>query len=374
MKVRATKTAIGKLRPADSRYDVQLENIPNGMLRVKPNGTVQICARYREGRYRRRVLGNWNEKMGGAEIRKLIEAAMPGAYAVVTVEELTKSWLLEHAPKRRTTERTRREAERVLRKVWLPRLGSKLAHEVTRRDIMAVLRPLLAEGKHRSVRAYTSVLSGVFRWAVATAQLDANPCVGLELAELAPKGRRDYLLTPGDVALLWNGLGEVSPASQAVVRAVLVTGARAGELCQLREADVREHEVVLRGATTKTRKERRIPRTPMLDEILASGLVFAGILPNSVGRTITRHLPGFNGRLHDARRLIASYLGPRFPQLVVKRILGHSIGGDITLDHYTVETEDLRARELEARLWWEGRLKQILNKTCGATILRAPIL
>lgn len=80
-----------------------------------------------------------------------------------------------------------------LRKIrWLldmayPRIGNRPISKITAQEALAVLRAAEARGRFESARRMKSVLSRVFRYAIATTRADSDPTRDLQGALTAPK-------------------------------------------------------------------------------------------------------------------------------------------------------------------------------------------
>ena len=91
-----------------------------------------------------------------------------------------------------------------------PRLGKKIASEVTKHDIAPLSNDIVA-GKHGVLRSATpvtcaSAASGLFKWAAQAGRdyVTASPCVNLpKLDEEHPRTR---VLTEDEIRILWHGL------------------------------------------------------------------------------------------------------------------------------------------------------------------------
>jgi site-specific recombinase XerD len=94
-----------------------------------------------------------------------------------------------------------------LRRFVSPRLGKKLAREVSRGDIQALS---IVAGKHggrpsvSNARQMRRVASGMFRWALRREYVAANPCGDLE--PLDAEQPRKRVLSEDEVRTLCHGL------------------------------------------------------------------------------------------------------------------------------------------------------------------------
>lgn len=132
-----------------------------------------------------------------------------------------------------------------------PRLGSRLAPNISPQDIEALQDDLLERGGEGgtplsvgTVLGVREMLSGVFKWLLKIGAIDTNP-VALS-ASITPERREAKSLSGHDLKLLEDALqtamASEDPAERAFGRGVwlaLRTGLRVGEVCALRGADLR---------------------------------------------------------------------------------------------------------------------------------------
>jgi integrase len=138
---------------------------------------------------------------------------------------------------------------------------SKALHElqlakIERRDIATVLS-VVAEnsGPPTSNRVRTS-LSTFFAWAMGEGLVDNNPVSGTNRHE---ERSRDRVLAPAELRLIWNALD--NDHYSAIIRLLLLTGQRAGEIAGLRwqEVDFDKRIISLSADRTKNHRAHTIP-------------------------------------------------------------------------------------------------------------------
>jgi hypothetical protein len=103
-------------------------------------------------------------------------------------------------------------AEITLSKIrWLldkayPRIGNRPVAKITAQEVLITLRAVEATGRYESARRMRSVLSRVFRYAIATTRAERDPAGDLRGALTVPKSRHlSAITTP-------NGAGELMRA------------------------------------------------------------------------------------------------------------------------------------------------------------------
>jgi integrase len=175
-------------------------------------------------------------------------------------------------------------------------LGHEDAHRVTAEDVRRFRDFRLASKKRNGqpVSAMTvknsdlAALKSVFGWAVANRRLSDNPAAEVSVTKVAKVKLREREFTDEEArtvlrAALHLRPGRESPKTYAAKRWVpwvlAFTGARVGEIVQLREQDLRLEKVdgqpegvwVLRitpeAGTVKTKQAREVPLHPQLIEL-----------------------------------------------------------------------------------------------------------
>jgi integrase len=171
-------------------------------------------------------------------------------------------------------------------------------------------------------RAVATVLSRLFSWLVAHRKISSNPFLGTY--KPPPPKSRDRVLTSAEIAKLWVATDQVSPTFAAVVKLLLITGARLNEIASLRWEELSEDATAINipGDRTKNGRAFVIPLPPIARGIVAGipridGCPFAF---TTNGRTVIsgwgkvkRRLDATMGgvppwRLHDLRRTAATMM------------------------------------------------------------------
>ena len=131
------------------------------------------------------------------------------------------------------------EQWRILEREILPKIGTVLLADLKPSQVMAAVVPLRKRAP-RVAAMDISALRGVIRHARNMNRLDLDvpdPTTGIPTI---PQGKRSRALTDAEIGQLlrWLGTGAVSPAVADILRLTLLTGARSGEICSMRTADV----------------------------------------------------------------------------------------------------------------------------------------
>ena len=331
-------------------YDAEL---PGFGCRVTAAGARAFVLNYRTtaGRERRITIGQhpaWSVKAARDEAKRLRRIVDAGGdplgeeqaeRAAPTVADLCQRYEAEHLPKKR--ERSQEEDRAIIKNDILPRLRrhkvadvafediDKLHREITRGDGKKRPRPIRA---NRSVALLSKMFSLAIKWRLRT----DNPCRGVERNQ---ENKRKRYLKGDELARLTVALAEHrDPQAADIVRVLLFTGARRGEVLAMRWADLDLEAGVWTkpSSATKQKAEHRVPLSAPVRQLLAaipqtSEYVFPGRLDghrveikrNWQGICRAAGLDGV--RIHDLRHSYASILASAGLSLpVIGALLGHT--------------------------------------------------
>lgn len=226
-----------------------------------------------------------------------------------------------YLPKLSTTEKRVRTLQL---EWWRGRIGDMRIIDVTTGIVAEHLEYLgYGEGKHRSpatVNRYRAALSKLFEIAASTWEWVPRNVVAKTKAHKEPQGRERWLDNSELNALLAACRGSRSDELYPLVVLALQTGARRGELMNLRWHDIGPDRVVF--TKSKNQRPKSAAMQPLTREALEewgrvrdfSGKVFPGSFPETAWRTARREAgleaPGTpkHVRWHDLRHTCASYL------------------------------------------------------------------
>jgi integrase len=199
-----------------------------------------------------------------------------------TVDEIIKErveWMKTPVRKADGEMRPRIESwENVARHLWnylSPRLGKKLASEVTKQDI-ATLSNDIVLGKHggkasvSNARHMRRAASALFNWAAEAGRdyVTASPCVNLpKLDDEHPRAR---VLTEDEIRILWHGLDrEDMPwdrKTRLALRFALATMLRSGEMLPIHRDELNmDNDTPSVDIPARRVKKRRVINQPLSD-------------------------------------------------------------------------------------------------------------
>lgn len=378
--VKLTTTAIKAAEPRMKEYTLWDAELTGFGLRVLPSGRKAFIVKYRVGRgraarQRKTVLGAPGDPYTASQARdaaaKLIASARLGndpaetfriaAQASLTVNQFLDKWEKEAAPFDRRTGRRRKPLSLAgdLRRLAIhvrPSIGAMRLADVTpdtlnrlRRDIASGKTARTLKTKPRGVSrasggdgtavATLRILKSALAHAVDQGILVSNPA---SRVKLPPTNQRERFLSGDELARLGKALAAcerkgVNQSGLDLIRLLALTGARRGEMEQLRWRDIDFERGTVVLANTKTGRAAWPLSRAALDLLekrrrdSAGELVFPATSGAGHYRGVNRIWPlvrtraGLDDvRLHDLRHSFASIgavsgLGLQ----IVGKLLGH---------------------------------------------------
>jgi integrase len=218
-------------------------------------------------------------------------------------------------------------------------LNTRPAAKVTRQDIAAVLAAITKNSGHVTANHVRTSLNNFFGWLIQCGHADTNPVTGTMKHK---EKSRERVLTPAELRLIWNALGDDDYSR--VIKLLALTGARASEIGALRREEIHESLIVLPGGhlqgekytagddvrLTKNGHSHTIPLAPAALELIrqqearitaGQQFLFGGSKRgfsdwgNSRDRLDARIKEANNGKeiaprwtVHDLRRSLATYI------------------------------------------------------------------
>jgi len=231
---------------------------------------------------------------------------------------------------------TRVNDERVKLNFWIKALGDKPIIDITTTDINEALSTLPAHLKNATINRYVAAISVVFSYACRKYGLQINPV--RNVPSLPENNERIRFLSEAERTRLFGSCR----ASQwdklyLLVLLAITTGARKGELTQLRWDDIDFDRRTAYVATTKNGQPKVLPLTDSVIKELQlfdtkdNSLIFASKVKEDVAYCFTKpwkkaledaEIKDF--RFHDLRHTCASYLAQSGASLLeISFVLGH---------------------------------------------------
>jgi integrase len=326
-------------------------------VRITAAGAKSYVLRYttRAGRERTYTIGDaevWRCTAARAKARDLrrdIEdggdplADIEDARKAPTVGDLIDRFEQEHLPRKRP--RTADDYRGLLRLYIRPALKHLKVSEVAFSDLDRLHRKITAQGSPYQANRTIALASKMFSLAIRWGMRETNPTKGLE--RNTEYGRRRYL--SGDELVRLTAALAKHPDKQAadIIRLLLLTGARRGEVLAMRWADVGLTEGIWSKppSSTKQKEHHQVPLSAparqLLSDLQAQQAGKRHVLPTFVfpgtgatghrielkkdWRQLTKAAQISELRIHDLRHSYASQLvsgGASLP--LVGALLGHA--------------------------------------------------
>ncbi|MBP2291067.1 tyrosine-type recombinase/integrase [Azospirillum rugosum] len=281
-----------------------------------------------------------------------------------------------------------------LDKYVLPKWRDQPVATIKKRDVLDLLDELVEQGKGQAANRVLDVLRKLFNWRLERSDDEGarNPCDRVKAP--APHVARSVHLEGEHIKALWKASGEAGYPWGPMVRIMLLTGQRRGEVASMRWDSVDTHiDKVWRLTPEQTKAGRAhiVPLSPAVVDVLnsikrqvvkspdgteqPSPFVFTtlGDRPvNGFSKAKRRldekiaedraedeaePLPGW--RLHDIRRTVTTGLSALGVAEVIKqRILNHAARG-VTQRHY--DQYEYLAEKRDALERWAARVDSIVN-------------
>src|SRR5262245_59405964 len=316
-------------------------------LRVTSAGARSFVLNYRvraTGQERRYTIGSfpdWSVAAAREKARELRRRVDDGGdplgelaleRGAPTVADLAQRFLEEHVARLRR--HTRADYEALVRNEILPALGRLKVARVAFEDIERLHAKMTARAPIRANRAI-AVINTMFNLAVRWRMRQDNPTRGVRRNR--EHQRRRYL-SQDELARLMKVLAEYADRRSAdVVRLLLLTGARRGEVLAARWDQFQDDVWIKPHSLTKQAREHRVPLSAPARQLLdhlRKGATSPWVFPGRGGGHLTDIKPhwsaicktaGITGlRIHDTRHSYASQLvSAGFSLPTIGALLGH---------------------------------------------------
>jgi integrase len=356
--MKLTAKAVEKLRHEGALHfrDIKDDGTPGLYLRILGSGEKRWIMRYKLGAKTR--VGTFGDagKIGLADARTkafawhaiIREGRDPASEErrtaaaerrLPSVAAFAREYIERYA---KPNKRSWREDERLLRHDVLPAIGDLRIDTVTRRDIVLVLDAIRDRGAAVLANRALAVTRRTFAFAVERGVIEASPFVGVRASRETPRART---LSDDELRRLWAATAPASPGieptTRLALRLLLLTGARAGEVCGAPRDEISTEaaEWVIPGERTKNGRQHRIPLSEQAMEIVqeaaalhrgdwllpaarGAGHVTAGGVLEAVQRIL-----GSGVTVHDLRRTTATGLQRLGIRLEVTEALLNHVSG-----------------------------------------------
>ena len=363
-KMLLTELSIKNLK-AEARTDWWDTKLPSFGLRVGPRNKTFIV---KVGNSRR-TIGSYpsislQDARRAAQIQKIALPPAPSSISP-TFQEAYRLFLAIHvdAKKRTTQENYKGHFDRH----FLKPFGDKRLDDISYRDITSITDKLTP-----SNRAYALAVIRIFWNFCRRRQLTTNNPTNS--VQVRPSPARDRVLSDTEFKCVWLATEEATTFN-IIVRLLMLTGQRRGEIAALQTSWIQDDEITLPKEITKNGNEHSFPITKSATSILARHTTKSGPLFSAKGKP-NDFFSGWSKSklaldkklgddfvpwtLHDLRRTYATNLAKLgTPIHITEKLLNHISGtfAGITgvYQRHSYKDEMKSAVEL-----WERRLAEII--------------
>jgi integrase len=282
------------------------------------------------------------------------------------------------AQQARLKPKTHSESARYLRALWKP-LHDVPLHKITRIDVTTRVSEINLKSGPSAASHARLVLSALYAWAIGEGLTDENPVIGSN----APATQaRDRVLSNAELAEIWRACPDDDYGR--IVRLLMLTGQRRGEVAGMRWSELPPEEAVWRlpAERVKNGLPHEVPLAPLALAIIKAvpqagrDLLFGrgefgfngfGTPKLALDAAIGKARKGAGAKpmqpwtVHDLRRAFASGLGDLGVQPhVIEAALNHISGFRKGVAH--VYNKSPYAREVRAAmLLWDDHIRALLG-------------
>lgn len=398
-----TDRSLKALKPAPrgKRYDRMDAIVPGLAVRVTEKGTKSfvLVARFPGSQNpTRRALGEYGEltlEKARSKARNWLELLVRGIDPQVQETNQREA----EARKRRNTfaavaedfikeklpgERKGAEAERDIRREFMPAWSERPITEVTEEDVISVVKAAKGRGAPYQAHNLLTLARRLFKWAKAqrTYGLTASPCADLQPQQLiGKKVPRKRILSNEELQAFWHVTESLGYPYGPLFRMLAFTGQRKSEVAEARwsEIDLARKLWAIPAERMKADAAHLVPLSDDVVRLLKSLPRFTNgeclfstnfgktpvngfskgkaRLDNAMGAALGRALEPFV--IHDIRRTMRTGLSALpVPELVRELVIAHAKPGlHKVYDQFAYLDEKRHALEL-----WTDRLRDIVSE------------
>ncbi|MBL0560425.1 integrase domain-containing protein [Aeromonas hydrophila] len=394
-KNKLTDSKLRVAKPEDKEY-----NLGDGdglYLRVKTNGTKMWLFNYYRpsdkkranisfGAYPDVTLAAARERRGQAralladgidpKTHQLEQTAIAKAEqetSLNTFERMAVQWL--ELKRHDVSEAYANDAWRSLELYVLPFIGTLPIDQIRAPKVIALLRPLEADGKHETVRRLCQRINEILDYTVNHGLLAANPCAAIRKVFKKPTKKHMPTLKPGELPALMADIanGRLDPTTRCQIEWSLHTLVRPGESAGTRWDEIDFDAKVWNIPADRMKMERphRVPLTPQALALLERMKPISGHRPfvfpgyrnpmghiNDQSANAALKRLGYGGRLvaHGLRSLGSTTLNEQgFNPDAIEAALSHADDNEIRRAY---NRSDYFEQRVIMMGWWSDHIEQ----------------
>lgn len=312
---------------------------------------------------RRRALGLKSDKRAGTTRRVKFTEALQNFYEL-------------HIPTLKPS--TQRQIRRILDRHFLPAFKTKTLDKISHQDISSITDALAKRAPSEAWHAFKDART-FFKWCVPR-YVPHSPMEGLNSpTRYIPRKR---VLSFDEIRVVWAGAGVVGYPFGTMLKLLLLTGQRWGEIASLRRSFIDRRKRTITLPETKNGEQHTFPYGQMVADILdtiplwnSTDLLFPGRdgkTPwNGSGKAkwlFNKQYKIAHWQILDLRRTFGTKLAElAVPPHIVERLLNHKLGSLQTDGVITavaaVYNRALYMNEMrDAVTRWERQLRPLVNR------------
>ncbi len=298
MPVTLTDRVVQQAKPDRARVEIPDAVVPGLYLIVQPTGVKSWAVRYRLGhRTRKLTLPGRYPVLSLAKARDAARTALesvtegddPAATkrAGTPADDTLAAYIALYRDKHVSTVRPgtaaniNRELER-MQDEW----SGRSLRSISKKDLVAVIDKAMKRGPSAGVTAW-KVAKTFFAWCEAREDEFASPARSIR--KPAKEKSRDRVLDDDELKLTWAAADAEGGAAGALVKLLILTGARRNEVTELARDEIKAEAIELPSERTKNGLPHTIPITPMIRRVLDSLPSAGKFLLNGTDRPFGDH-------------------------------------------------------------------------------------
>ncbi len=381
--------------PAEGREDWFDEKCTGLGLRVSFTGSKTWFVRYRRARDTRKYRYTIGEYpvYGLADAREkateIILRAKRGEDPAAEKEaekgapsfkSLAHDYLDRHAAKKRTAD----EQRRIIDKDLLPAWGTRLATDITRRDVIALVDKIADRPAPVMANRTLNLIGRIYNWGISRDLVDHNPA--MRVNGPGEERERDRVLSDVEIREVWKAIDADDDPVSAAAKLLLITGQRRGEVLRMRWEDISSDRKTWKipADHAKNKQPHMVPVSAMaivvLDQLEAAGRTrkypSPWVFPSRIGSgqrhlgNVQKHVDAIRERaevdfwLHDLRRTVATRLADLgVSRFLIGKVLNHTSASEVGLPRVTrvYDRHQYDDEKRDALERWSDRLQSILR-------------
>jgi integrase len=325
MPVTLTDRVVQQAKAKTARVEIADAVLPGLYLVVQPTGAKSWAVRYRMGlRTRKLTLPGRYPVVSLTKAREAARLALEsvtagadpaaakqaGAPADDTLAAYVALYREKHVSRLRagTAANTNRELEH-MQDAW----PSRTLRSISKKDVVTVIDKAMQRGPSAGVMAW-KVTKAFFGWCEAREDDFGSPARSIR--KPAKEKSRERVLDDAELKLTWEAADRVGGPAGALVKLLILTGARRNEITELSRDEIKTDGIELAGERTKNGLPHTIPLTPMMCQVFELLPRTGKFVLNGMDRPFGDHsgakekvAPAIRPwTLHDLRRSFASGL------------------------------------------------------------------